>query len=132
MPHSGRILCRDVIPSAVRGGGPRRAYRTGGLRMRHGIIFRSRTGLGRSIEQRLSCALCSFQCLWRGEPIPTYQLFCSVLRMAKKERVLCFQMCVVFLLFYIFVYLHRLYLLDFAYERLNDHLCSHCDVLVFF
>ena len=47
MPHSGRILCRDVIPSAVRGGGPRRAYRTRGLRMRHGIIFRSRTGLSR-------------------------------------------------------------------------------------
>ena len=45
MPHSGRILCHDVIPSAVRGGGPRRAYRTRGLRMRHGIIFRSRTGL---------------------------------------------------------------------------------------
>ena len=45
MPHSGRILCRDVLPSAVRGGGPRRAYRTRGLRMRHGIIFRSRTGL---------------------------------------------------------------------------------------
>ena len=45
MPHSGRILCRDVIPSPVRGGGPRRAYRTRGLRMRHGIIFRSRTGL---------------------------------------------------------------------------------------
>ena len=41
MPHSGRILWRDVIPSA---GGPRRAYRTRGLRMRHGIIFRSRTG----------------------------------------------------------------------------------------
>ena len=45
MPHSGRILCRDVIPSAVRGGGPRRAYRTRALRMRHKIIFRSRTGL---------------------------------------------------------------------------------------
>ena len=45
MPHSGRILCRDVIPSAVRSGGPRRAYRTRALRMRHGIIFRSRTGL---------------------------------------------------------------------------------------
>ena len=45
MPHSGRILWRDVIPSAVRGGGPRRAYRTRGLRMRHGIIFRSRTDL---------------------------------------------------------------------------------------
>ena len=45
MPHSGRILCRDVIPSAVRSGGPRRAYRTRALRMRHEIIFRSRTGL---------------------------------------------------------------------------------------
>ena len=45
MPHSGRILCRDVIPSAVRSGGPRRAYRTRALRMRHGIIFRSRTDL---------------------------------------------------------------------------------------
>ena len=45
MPHSGRILCRDVIPSAARSGGPRRAYRTRALRMRHGIIFRSRTGL---------------------------------------------------------------------------------------
>ena len=46
MPHSGRILCRDVIPSALRSGGPRRAYRTRALRMRHEIIFRSRTGLG--------------------------------------------------------------------------------------
>ena len=45
MPHSGRILCRDVIPSALRSGGPRRAYRTRALRMRHEIIFRSRTGL---------------------------------------------------------------------------------------
>ena len=45
MPHSGRILCHYVIPSAVRGGGPRRAYQTRGLRMRHGVIFHSRTGL---------------------------------------------------------------------------------------
>ena len=45
MPHSGRILCHDLIPSAVRTGEPRRAYRTRALRMNHGIIFRSRTGL---------------------------------------------------------------------------------------
>ena len=51
MPHSGRILCRDVIPSPVRGGGPRRAYRTRGLRMRHGIIFCSRTGLWFTLPQ---------------------------------------------------------------------------------
>ena len=40
MPHSGRILCRDIIPSAVRGGRPHRACQTRVLRIRHGIIFR--------------------------------------------------------------------------------------------
>ena len=43
---------RDVIPSAARSGGPRRAYRTRALCMRHGIIFRSRTVL--SVPPRLS------------------------------------------------------------------------------
>ena len=82
MPHSGRILCRDVIPSAVRSGGPRRAYRTRTLRMRHEIIFRSRTGLwlsGRSdtldarehsrLRSRYTGYLTAI-CRWRGEPVP--------------------------------------------------------------
>ena len=54
MPHSGRTLCRDVIPSAVRSGGPHRAYRTRALRMRHEIIFRSRTGLLRRAQSALN------------------------------------------------------------------------------
>ena len=35
-----------------------------------------------------------------------YQLFCSVVRMSKKERVLCFEMCVVFSTsYFIFLYI---------------------------